>query len=157
MTAQMGGRVAGPRNIQYSPENGMPNGCARGAPNSRGGAGTGTRSVVLGFKAGNRITPGKSPPNPIFSLRGAAACVAPCAPDWAAGSEESEAASDPAPCLPRAEIPPNVRAAASRKVHTTLSAECGKAGGFPGRYAPVAMESDVKIAVLTASRTAARN
>ena len=80
-----------------------------------------------------------------------------CEPDWPAGSEESEAASDPVPPLPRTAMAPVVRAAASRKVHTTLSAECGNAGGFSGRYAPVEMESDVRIAVLRASSTAARN
>jgi hypothetical protein len=157
ITAPGGGRVAGHLNIQYSPENGMLLGAIRDAPSARDGEGTGATSVVWGSNTGNRITPGKSPPNPVLSLVRAAACLADCVPDWPPGSEESEGASGPAPPLPRTAIAPVVRAAASKKVHTTLSAECGKLGGLPGRYAPVEMESDVRIAVLMASSTAARN
>jgi hypothetical protein len=93
----------------------------------------------------------------MLSSRGAAGSVSGDVADSPPWPEPPEAASDPEPLLPRAEIPPRVSNAASRKVHTTLNAECGKAGGFPGRYAPVAMDSDVRIAVLRANRAAARN
>jgi hypothetical protein len=55
------------------------------------------------------------------------------AADWPSEPDEPAAASDPEPLAAQNETPPMVRVAASRNVVTTLSAECGKVGGFPGR------------------------
>src|SRR5580693_4986765 len=88
-----GGRSAGQRNIQYSPENGIPNGPGRGAPSLSGAAGTGTNSVVNGFNSGRRITPGKSPPNAVLS-GGARGSLTAAAADWPPSPGDPEAASD---------------------------------------------------------------
>src|ERR1017187_3074144 len=127
-----------------------------GAPNLTAGEGGGATSMACGFSSGSRMTPGKSPPGPILSSGGVGRSGYTGVVDWPPEPEELAAAAESAPPRPRAAIPPTVKAAASRKVNTTLSAECGKGGGFSGRYAPVAMESEVRIAVLRANRAAAR-
>src|SRR5436305_5956091 len=57
-----GGRANGQRNIQYSPEKGMLNGCIFARLNSPlPNWGIGAINVGIGFTSGQRITPGKPP------------------------------------------------------------------------------------------------